>query len=86
MLSSLHADGLEAADELEADDPESLTAAVLRIHAGAGTASARSGCCRVSPAPIRTCRSSACRRAVRRFGPEALRAIADQITGEASAA
>ena len=39
-LTSLHADkAAEAADTLSADDPESLTAAVLRIHAArAGTA------------------------------------------------
>ena len=36
-LTSLHADkAAEAADSLAAEDPESLTAAVLRIHADAG--------------------------------------------------
>src|SRR6478672_3490790 len=88
-LTSLHADkAAEAAEALEADDPESLTAAVLRIHAArAGTAKRE----------VRLLsRFTGANPHVAIVGVpslpfdvsdlEALRAIADQITGEASAA
>src|SRR3954462_2271162 len=88
-LTSLHADkAAEAADMLAAEDSESLTAAVLRIHAArAGTAKRE----------VRLLsRFTGANPHVSIVGVpslpfdvsdlEALRAIADQITGEASAA
>jgi anion-transporting ArsA/GET3 family ATPase len=88
-LTSLHADKAEeAADSLAAEDPESLTAAVLRIHAArAGTAKRE----------VRLLsRFTGANPHVSIVGVpslpfdvsdlEALRAIADQITGEAPAA
>jgi anion-transporting ArsA/GET3 family ATPase len=88
-LTSLHADkAAEAADTLAAEDPESLTAAVLRIHAArAGTAKRE----------VRLLsRFTGANPHVSIVGVpslpfdvsdlEALRAIADQITGEAEAA
>jgi hypothetical protein len=88
-LTSLHADkAAEAADSLAAEDPESLTAAVLRIHAArAGTAKRE----------VRLLsRFTGANPHVSIVGVpslpfdvsdlEALRAIADQITGEAPAA
>src|SRR6476661_20400 len=88
-LTSLHADkAAEAADTLVAEDDESLTAAVLRIHAArAGTAKRE----------VRLLsRFTGANPHVSIVGVpslpfdvsdlEALRAIADQITGEASAA
>jgi anion-transporting ArsA/GET3 family ATPase len=89
MLSSLHADKAdEAADALEASDPHSVTAAALRIHSDrAGT----------SKREIRLLsRFTGANPHVAIVGVpslpfdvsdlDALRAIADQITGEAAAA
>ena len=88
-LSSLHADkATEAADTLIAEDPESLTAAVLRIHAARAETSKRE---------VRLLsRFTGANPHVSIVGVpslpfdvsdlEALRVIADQITGEAEAA
>jgi anion-transporting ArsA/GET3 family ATPase len=88
-LSSLHADkAAEAAEELEAEDPESLTAAVLSVHADRAQTAKRE---------IRLLsRFTGANPHVPIVGVpslpfdvsdlEALRAIADQITGVAEAA
>ena len=88
-LSSLHADkAFDAADDLQAEDSESLTAAVLRIHAARAETAKRE---------IRLLsRFTGANPHVAIVGVpslpfdvsdlEALRAIADQITGEAAAA
>jgi anion-transporting ArsA/GET3 family ATPase len=88
-LSSLHADkASEAADALAAEDPESLTAAVLRIHAARSSTAKRE---------VRLLsRFTGANPHVSIVGVpslpfdvsdlEALRVIADQITGENSAA
>jgi anion-transporting ArsA/GET3 family ATPase len=88
-LTSLHADkAAEAADALAAEDPESLTAAVLRIHAARAETAKRE---------VRLLsRFTGANPHVSIVGVpslpfdvsdlEALRAIADQITGEAEAA
>jgi anion-transporting ArsA/GET3 family ATPase len=89
MLSSLHAEkAVEAAEALEGKDPSSLTAAVLRVHADRAERSKRE---------IRLLsRFTGANPHVAIVGVpslpfdvsdlEALRAIADQITGEAAAA
>ena len=89
MLSDLHAERAEeAAETIEKDDPESLTAAVLRIHADRAMTAKRE---------IRLLsRFTGANPHVAIVGVpslpfdvsdlEALRAIADQITGEAAAA
>jgi anion-transporting ArsA/GET3 family ATPase len=88
MLSDLHAEKAdEAAEELENNDPDALAAAVLRIHADRGLTAKRE---------IRLLsRFTGANPHVAIVGVpslpfdvsdlEALRAIADQITGEASA-
>jgi hypothetical protein len=89
MLSDLHADkAVEAAETLEKKDPDVLAAAVLRVHADRAMTAKRE---------IRLLsRFTGANPHVAIVGVpslpfdvsdlEALRAIADQITGEASAA